>query len=98
MAIALDHLRRHWRRLQSKPRADALFVLRLQMAKRPDRSRELSHAHVFRRRIEANDVALNLRVPVQQLQSKRRWLGMNTMRAPNRRRVFELDGPPLQHL
>src|SRR6202522_1182113 len=98
MPVALDHLRSHGRRLQTKPRADALLVLRLQMPECPHRAGELPHAHIFGSRVETDNVALDLRIPVQQLEAKGRRLGMNAMRAPNRRRVLELDRPPSEHL
>ena len=68
------------------------------MAKGSNRARQLAHAHVFRRRIESRQVALHLRIPVQNLQAKRRRLRMNPMRPSDRRRVLELDCAPLQHL
>ncbi len=38
MAVALDDLRSHERGLESEPRADALFVLRLEMPEGPNRA------------------------------------------------------------
>ncbi len=95
--VALDHLRRHRRRLQTQPRADALFVFWLKMAECSDGARELAYAHVFGRGVKAGQIPLHLGVPVEQLQAKGCGLGMNAMRAPDRRRVLELEGAALEH-
>ena len=72
-------------------------MLRLQMPKRSHRAGKLAHAHVFGRRVKPREVALHLRIPVQQLQPKGRRLRMNPVRPPNRRRVLELQSAPLEH-
>ena len=80
-----------------KPRADALFVLRLQMAEGSHRARKLAHAHVFGGGIKAGQVALHLGVPVQQLEPEGRRLGVDAVRAADGRRVLELQRAALQH-
>ena len=90
--VALDDLRGHRRRLQAQPRADALFVLGLQVAKGADGAGELAHAHVFGRRVEAGQVALHLGVPVQQLEAEGGRLGVNAVGAADGGRVLELEG------
>jgi hypothetical protein len=94
--VALDHLRGHGRGLETEPRADALLVLGLEMAECADSSRQLAHAHVLGGRVEASQVALHLRIPVQQLQAEGRRLGMDAVRAADRRRVLELEGAALE--
>ncbi len=97
VAIALNHLRGNGRGLQAEPRADALFVLRLQMAEGADGAGELADAHVFGGSIEAGEVALHLGVPVEQLEAECRGLGVDAVRAADGRRVLELDGAALEH-
>src|SRR5579864_2729386 len=98
MAVALDHLRGDRRRLQAKSLTNLLFKLRLQMGKRSNGTREFSHAHFLGATLEALNVAYCFRVPVGQLQPKRRWLGMYAMGSTNRRRVLKLMSAAGQHL
>ena len=73
-------------------------MLRLQMAEGAHRAGKLADAHIFCCCIEAHQVALDLRIPVQQLQPEGRRLGVDAVRAADRRRVLELKRAPLQHL
>ena len=95
MAIALDNLRGHRRRLQPQPRANALFVLRLQMAEGAHSARQLADAHVLSGGGEACGIALHLGIPVEQLQTKCRRLRMNPMCPADGGRQLELDGAAL---
>ena len=96
MAVALDHLRGNGGGLQSQPLADALFMFRLQVAECADGSREFAHAHVFRSRVKAHQVALHLSEPVQQLETESCGFGMNAMRAADGGRVLEFEGAALE--
>ncbi len=95
--VALDDLRGHRRGLEAQPRADAFFVLRLQMAERAHRARQLAHAHVLGRGVEAGSVALHLGVPVEQLEAEGGGLGVDAVGAADGGRVLELDGAALEH-
>jgi hypothetical protein len=95
--VALDDLRGHRRGLEAQPRADALLVLRLQVAKGAHRAGELAHAHILGRRVEAGQVALHLGVPVEQLEAEGGRLGVNAVGAADGGRVLELDGAALEH-
>ena len=68
--VALDHLRRNRRRLQSQPRADFFFQFRAQMREGSDRAGKLAHPHILRGGSEARDVALRFGIPVGQLESE----------------------------
>ena len=95
--IALDDLRGHRRGLEAQPRADALLMRRLQMAKGAHRAGEFAHTHILGRRVKAGQVALHLGVPVQQLQPECGRLGMHPVRAADSGRVLELDGAAFEH-
>ena len=69
-----------------------------EMAKGAHRARKLANPHVFRSRIEANQVAVDLRIPVQQLQPEGGRLSVHAVRAADGRRVLELDRSPPKHL
>src|SRR6266446_10139263 len=68
------------------------------MGKRSDRARELAHSQIFGGSFEARDVTLRLRVPVGDLESKGDRFGVDTVGAPDHRRVFELPGPAFEYL
>ena len=95
--VALDDLRGHGRGLEAEPRADALLVLRLEMAERADGARQLAHAHVFGGGIEAGHVALHLGVPVQQLEAEGGGFGVDAVGAADGGRVLELEGAALEN-
>ena len=97
VAVALDDLRGDGRGLEAEPRADAFFVLGLEMAEGADRAGELAHAHVFGGGIEAGEVALHLGVPVEQLEAEGRRLGVDAVGAADGRRVLELESAALEH-
>ena len=61
------------------------------------RAGELAHAHVFGRRVKADQVALHLGVPVEQLEAEGRRLGVDAVGAADGGRVLELDGAALEH-
>src|SRR5258708_36799997 len=60
------------------------------MSKCSYRTGELAHTHLFRRTLEASDVALSFCVPVGDFQTKCCWLGVDTVRASDNGCVFEL--------
>src|SRR5665213_224347 len=97
MAVALDYLRSHGRRLKAKIRADALFVLRLEVAKGAHSARQLADPHAFSGSIEALQVALHFGVPVKQLQAEGRWLRIDAMGTADGWCVLELERAPLKH-
>ena len=97
MTVALDDLRGDGRRLEAEARADALFVLRLEVAEGADGAGKLADAHVFGGCLEAGKVALHLGVPVQQLETEGRRLGVDAVSAADGGRVLELDGTTLEH-
>ncbi len=72
-------------------RADALLVLRLEMAEGTHGAGELADAHVFGGGVKAGDIPLRFRIPVEQLEPKRCRLSVNAVSAPNSRRVLELE-------
>ena len=79
-------------RLEAEAFADALFVLRLEMAEGAHGAGKLTDAHVFCCGIEARDVALHLRVPIEQLEAEGGGLGVDAVGATDCGRVLELDG------
>jgi hypothetical protein len=97
VAVALDDLRGHRRGLEAQPRADALFVLGLQVAEGADGAGELADAHVLGGGVEAGQVALHLRIPVEQLEAEGGRLGVDAVGAADGGRVLELDGAALEH-
>jgi hypothetical protein len=68
------------------------------VGKRSHRARELAHSQIFGGGLEALDVALRLRIPVGDFESKGDGFGVNAVSAPDHRRVFELPGPAFEHL
>ncbi len=68
------------------------------MAECAYRTRQLADTHVLRRGIKTDQVALDLRIPVQQFQPEGRRLGVDAMSTANRRRVLELKRTTLQYL
>jgi hypothetical protein len=96
--VALDDLRRYLRRLQPQPLADLHFVLRLQMRERADRAGKFADAHLFGNALEAVDVALQSPSTSSPASAEGDRLGVDAVRAPDHRRVFEFEGAPLQHL
>src|SRR5579862_2882302 len=97
MTIALNHLCGHWSRLQAKPLADALFVLRLQVPEGANRAGKFANAHAFGRSVEPLQIAPHFGVPVQKLQAKCRRLRVDAVRAADCRRVLELERAPLEN-
>ncbi len=97
MAVALDHLRSHRRDFEAKPLADFRFDLRTQVRAIPHRARDFSHGHLLRGCAKALEVAPVLRMPVGNLQAKGDRLGVDSVRAPDLRRVLEFLGAALEH-
>ncbi len=62
------------------------------MSQRADRTRNLPHAHVFCRVFKPLDIAFRFGIPVRELESERRGLGMNAVGAADGRRVLEFEG------
>ena len=59
---------------------------------------ELPYAHVFGRGNKARDVALRFRIPVGDLETEGDGLGVNTVRAADHGRVFELPGALFEYI
>ena len=97
VAVALDDLRGHGRGLEAEARADAFFVLRLQVAEGAHSAGELAHAHVLGCGVEARQIALHFGVPVEQLEAEGGRLGVDAVGAADGGRVLELDGAALEH-
>ena len=72
-------------------------MLGLQVTKGAHGAAELADTHVLGCRVETGQVALHLRVPIQQLQAKGRRFRMNSVGAADGGRVLELDGAALEH-
>src|SRR5580658_7563317 len=68
------------------------------MRKDSHRAGKLPYAQILSRSLESSNVALCLRIPVRDLESKRDGFGMNAMGAPHHRRVFEFPRAAFQHL
>src|SRR5579862_4734307 len=97
MPVALNYLRCYRSRLQSQLLANAFFVLWAEMPERPHSAGQFADANLFRRRVEAFQVASHLRVPVEQLESESGWFRVNAVCAANRWRVLELNRPLFQY-
>ena len=87
VAVALNHLRSDWRNAEPKPLADALLRSPGRDAKRCRLRRKFFRRPFARRRRGSGDVALIFRKPVRDFQSEGDRLGMNSVRAPDLRRV-----------
>src|SRR5215510_7811099 len=98
MAIALNHLRGNRRCFQPEACADLFLVLGIEMAEASNRSRELSHPHIFGRVLETGNIPLDLREPVGQLQSKGGRLSVYAMSTADGGRVLEFEGTALNDL
>jgi hypothetical protein len=72
-------------------------VLRLQVAERADCAGEFADSHVLCHSIETSDVALHLRVPVEELKTESGRLGMNAMGTADSRGMFELHRSLFEH-
>ncbi len=92
VAVALDDLGGDWIGAQSQPGANGLFVLGLEMAEGADGAGELAHAHVFGAGVEADEVALHLGIPVQQLEAEGGGFGVDAVGAADDGGVLELQG------
>ena len=86
MPVALDDLRRHRRRFEAEPRADARFDRGIEMGERPDGAGDLADRHHVARSKHPVQIALKLGVPQRELQAERHRLGMDAMRSANHRR------------
>src|SRR5271165_3493615 len=54
-------------------------------------ARQLAHAHVLSARIEAGEVALDLRIPIQQFEAERGWFGVDAVGAADGWGVLKLQ-------
>ena len=98
VAIALDHLRSDRGRGQAKFLADFLLDLRAEMSTGSHRAGNFSNRHLLRCALEARKVSAIFRVPISHFKTKGDGLGVNAMRAPNLRRVFEFPRAALENL
>ena len=81
MAVALEDLRRRWRRLEAEPLTGESLELGACRGVRTDRAGELADAHPFERARDALAAAGELERPARELQPERRRLGMDAVRA-----------------
>jgi hypothetical protein len=72
-------------------------MFRLEVAEGPDRAGELANPHVLGRGIKARQVAIHLRIPVEQLQPEGGRFSMHAVGAADDGRVLELESAPPQH-
>jgi hypothetical protein len=92
VAVTLDHLGRYGRGTQPELGADCLFVLWPEMPEGADGAGELAYPHILRAGVEADQIAHDLGIPVEQLEAEGRRLGMDAMGAADGGRVLELQG------
>jgi hypothetical protein len=85
VAIALNDLGRHGRRLQAEPLADARLDRRIQVRERADRTRDLPHRDHPARAQHALEIPLQLGVPQRELQPERHRLCVHAVRPPDHR-------------
>ena len=71
-------------------------MLGLEVAEGADRPGELADAEVFGGGVEADEIALHLGVPEQQLQAEGSWFGVDAVGAADDGRVLELEGAGLE--
>ncbi len=96
VAVALDDLGGNIDRLEAERGADGLFVLRFEVAEGADGAGELADAEVLGGGVEALEVALNFRVPEQELEAEGGGFGVDAVGAADGGGVFELEGALLQ--
>src|SRR6202453_2291639 len=97
VAVTLDHLGSYRCGAQPELGADALFVLWLQMPEGADGAGKLAYPHVLGTGVEADQVAHDLGIPVEQLEAEGRRLGMDAVGTPDGGRVLELQGAQPEH-
>src|ERR1700688_1711038 len=83
MAIALNHLGSHGSGDQSQALTNALFDVRAEMRSIADRAGNFAHRHLCGCIAKALLVALILRVPIGDFQTKGDGLGVHAVRSPN---------------
>src|SRR5436190_1550854 len=81
VTVARDDLGGDGVDFESEAFADLLFELGLEVRQVADRAGEFAHAHLFRGVLEAGNIALDLGVPVGQLQSEGDGLRVDAVRA-----------------
>ena len=65
MTVALNHLGRDCRSIQSQASADFFFELGAEMGEGAHGAGKFTNPHIFRGALEASDITLHLRVPVR---------------------------------
>src|ERR1700761_5089169 len=73
-------------------------MFRLEMAKGSHRTGELADTHLLGRIVEADQVALDLGIPVEQLEAEGSGLGVNSVGTADGGRVLELERSSLEHI
>ena len=96
MPVARDDLGRDRLGLEAELFRDIGFDPRVDIGEGADRAGNLAGRDLLARGDEALAVAGELGVMAGELQPKRRRLGMDAVAAPDRRRVFVLEGAALQ--
>ena len=92
MPVALNHLRRHRRRLESERAAHSRLNRRVEMRVRTDRAGDFSDRDRSPRAPQPLFIALQLGIPECQLQPEGQRLGMHAVGAPDHRRLAMLVG------
>jgi hypothetical protein len=90
--VALDDLRGDGRGLESEARADPLLHLRVEVRERADRAADLADRDGLPRPLQPQAVAPRLVVPEREGEAEGGRLGVDAVRAPDLRRVAELEG------
>src|SRR5271168_1182801 len=91
MAIALHDLRGDGYGFQTEFVTDRFFVLGLEVAEGANGSGELAYAEVFGGGVEADEVALDLGVPEEELEAEGGGFGVDAVSAADDGGVFELE-------
>ena len=98
MPVTLDNLRRQPHRSEPQLFANDLFNARIDIRICADSAGELADGDDFPGVFHPLDIALDLRHPQKQLEPEGHRLGVNPVRPPDTRRMFDPRRPPRQHL
>src|SRR5262249_35438470 len=90
VAVALDDLRGHWRRLEIETPADVRFDARRKGRERADRARQLPDAYDLARAPHPGNIACRPRAPHPQLETQRPRVGVDPVRTADHRRAAVL--------